>query len=139
MGFSGSTSAWQDCGSTVAFSTSGLGAMLGMSSGIGAAQAVRMSDAEYQRRMIQQLGSSPFRHQQVSGQFTTTATAQTTVKKGSSMVDEFKSYVREYKDWIFTIAIIAIIDHFFLDGALKDKLSVALGKKLDGANEVKGA
>ena len=54
------------------------------------------------------------------------------------MVDEFKSYVREYKDWIFTIAIIAVIDHFFLDGALKEKLSTALGKKLD-AGDVKGA
>jgi hypothetical protein len=50
------------------------------------------------------------------------------------MVDEFKSYVREYKDWIFTIAIVAVIDHFFLDGALKEKLSTALGRKLDADN-----
>ena len=47
------------------------------------------------------------------------------------MGDEFKSYIREYKDWIFTIAIVAIIDHFFLDGALKEKLTASLGKKLD--------
>jgi hypothetical protein len=60
---------------------------------------------------------------------------QEPVKKGqSSMVDEFKSYVREYKDWIFTIAIVAVIDHFFLDGALKEKLSTALGRKLDADN-----
>lgn len=56
------------------------------------------------------------------------------VKKGRSMTDEFKSYLREYKDWIFTIAIVAIIDHFFLDGALKEKLAGALGKKLDADN-----
>lgn len=58
--------------------------------------------------------------------------------KGFSMVNEFKSYVHDYKDWIFTIAIIAIIDHFFLDGALKEKLSASLGKKLD-SSDVKAA
>lgn len=57
--------------------------------------------------------------------------------KGRSMVDEFKGYIHEYKDWIFTIAIIAVVDHFFLDGALKEKLAAALGKKLDGANDAK--
>ena len=66
-------------------------------------------------------------------------TAATAPQKGASMMDEFKSYVREYKDWIFTIAIIAVIDHFFLDGALKEKLSAALGKKLDGQNDGKPA
>lgn len=57
-------------------------------------------------------------------------------KKGFSMLDEVRGYVREYKDWIFTIVIIAIVDHFFLDGALKEKLATALGKKLDGADGV---
>lgn len=53
-------------------------------------------------------------------------------------MEEFRSYVREYKDWIFTIAIIAVVDHFFLDGALKEKLSSALGKKLDATEGKSG-
>ena len=84
------------------------------------AQILAMKQQAFEQRTVPQ---SPWARNQ-----------QQTAKKGSSMVDEFKSYVREYKDWIFTIAIVAIIDHFFLDGALKEKLSTALGKKLDADN-----
>ena len=52
-------------------------------------------------------------------------------EKGEGMLNELKSYVSEYRDWFFTILIIAVVDHFFLNGALKEKLTSALGKKID--------
>jgi len=129
-----STSAWEDCESTSAYSTAILDQMLGtrrtQSSRQGAYSAEwQRREASRQMQNATASASAPVRYE---------GAKQQTATKGRSMVDEFKSYVREYKDWIFTIAIIAVIDHFFLDGALKEKLSTALGKKLD-AGDVKGA
>lgn len=59
-------------------------------------------------------------------------------QKGAGMLDQMKGYVSEYRDWFFTIVVIAVVDHFLLGGALKEKLTSALGKKLDDtANPVK--
>ena len=121
----GSTSGWADYGSTEIWSTAGIA-----SSRHETTQSAANLQQQQLMAMLGQpgLGSSS---QLKPGDTFTVANTVTPVKKGLSMGEEFKSYIREYKDWIFTIAIIAIIDHFFLDGALKEKLSAALGKKLD--------
>lgn len=50
------------------------------------------------------------------------------------MLSEFKQYVGQYRDYFFTVILIAVVDHFFLGGALKEKLASALGKKLDATS-----
>jgi hypothetical protein len=55
-----------------------------------------------------------------------------TTKQGAiPMLDEIKQYVTEYRSWIFTILLIVVIDHFFLNGALKARITETLGKKLE--------
>ena len=142
-----SSVAYAEYGSTQALGTIGLGSVLSTSAynpatrttvgkdgatrkDLERALGIQNSAQSYQNQILQQLNQPLLSRGAASSlRFTNTGTE---AKKGFSMVDEFKSYVREYKDWIFTIAIIAVIDHFFLDGALKEKLSAALGKKLDG-------
>jgi hypothetical protein len=98
-------------------------------------QQQQQFEADYQQRMYHELlkngVKAPTKQEFQQGPSTPA------VKKGQSFMEEFRSYVREYKDWIFTIAIIAVVDHFFLDGALKEKLAGALGKRLDAAPEGK--
>jgi len=132
-----STQAWSSYGSTEAFSTMALGSV-----SAGYQQQLRQlqSSQLQQQKAMQQ--ASDYQRQQVYNRMgmgihsapTVAVSAKQEPKKGFSMVEEVRSYIREYKDWIFTIAIIAIVDHFFLDGALKEKLAGALGKKLDNAD-----
>lgn len=119
-----STPVWQEYGSTAVYSTGGLAAAMGQQQQSQLDQRSRLYN-----QMLQQL-NQPLLSRGAANQFVKAAEPQ----KGKSMVDEFRGYVREYKDWIFTIAIVAIVDHFFLDGALKDKLASALGKKLDSGD-----
>jgi hypothetical protein len=99
-------------------------------------QQLQQFEADYQQRMYQELLRNGVKAP-TKQEFQQSHPATPAVKKGQSLMEEFRSYVREYKDWIFTVAIIAIVDHFFLDGALKEKLAGALGKKLDATPEGK--
>jgi hypothetical protein len=130
---SGSALYCEDYGSTLAYSVSPIWSTGITGSGTRDAQSGQQQQitAQRQQALYEQMVG------RLSRQQPTAPITQPAVKKGLSMVDEFKSYVREYKDWIFTIAIIAVIDHFFLDGALKEKLSAALGKKLEANGETK--
>ena len=47
-----------------------------------------------------------------------------------SMFGEFKAYVSEHRNWIFTILIVAVVDAFFLGGALKQRITSLLGGSL---------
>ena len=47
-----------------------------------------------------------------------------------SMLSEFKAYVSEHRNWIFTILIVAVVDAFFLGGALKQRITALLGGSL---------
>ena len=53
--------------------------------------------------------------------------------KGSGM----KEYLKEHKDLIYTIAILAVLDHIFLGGALKDKIRQIIENLLSGKENPK--
>lgn len=58
---------------------------------------------------------------------------QPQTKEQTSMLSEFRAYLREHRDLVFTILIIAAVDAFFLDGALKSRLKAILNGFIDRA------
>lgn len=142
-----SSAGWVDYGSTSAFhvysgSTSGAAGHYEPAYAAAAKRAAQQQqEANYQQALLKQLLSQGVKaptKQEFLNQTVDQYQQSLKGKKGKSFMEEFRSYVREYKDWIFTIAIIAVVDHFFLDGALKEKLSSALGKKLDATEGKSG-
>jgi hypothetical protein len=49
-----------------------------------------------------------------------------------SMLKEFKSYVAEHKDLIFSVILLALADKVFLDGALQAKLASLIYRIVEG-------
>lgn len=47
------------------------------------------------------------------------------------MIGEFKQYLKEHRDIIFTVTLLFVADHFLLNGALKAKLTSILHKVVD--------
>lgn len=43
------------------------------------------------------------------------------------MFGEFKDYVKEHRDLLFTILFVMLLDHFVFGGAFKDKLQGVVG------------
>jgi len=46
--------------------------------------------------------------------------------KGNKMLESFKDYLKTHKDAIFTLTVVALIDHVFLNGALRERIQSAL-------------
>lgn len=62
------------------------------------------------------------------------SSSESSVKpRSKSMFTEFRAYLSEHRDLVFTIIIVALIDHLLLDGALKERLKGLLGGFLDKA------
>lgn len=59
---------------------------------------------------------------------------ETANNKGVKVMNSFKIYLNEHKDFIFTLMLIFIADHFLLGGALKEKLKATTEKFLDRAH-----
>ena len=53
----------------------------------------------------------------------------------SSMLREFRQYLTDHRDLIFTVVIVAAVDAFFLDGALKSRLKSILNGFIDKAEQ----
>lgn len=49
------------------------------------------------------------------------------------MLKELRQYLSDHRDLIFTVALVAIVDAFFLDGALKSRLKSILSGFIDKA------
>ena len=49
-----------------------------------------------------------------------------------SMLKEFKSYVAEHKDLIFSIILLFLADKVFLEGALQSKIASLVHRIMDG-------
>ena len=61
-----------------------------------------------------------------------TELSKLTKKKGESM---FKSYFQKHEETLMTIVLVMVIDHFFLNGALKDKIQGLLTGILDSTEK----
>jgi len=56
-------------------------------------------------------------------------------KKGSTMTKYVKEYFEAHKDTVFTVALIVLLDHFILGGALRDKIKAMVEKLINGAEK----
>lgn len=83
-------------------------------------------DSVLQRGAVNQLEPSPESRQPQSKGMVT------------SMLRELRQYVADNRNLIFTVILIAIVDAFFLDGALKSRLKNILTSFIDKAEEKLG-
>lgn len=51
------------------------------------------------------------------------------------MLKEFRQYLADHRDLLFTVILVAAVDAFFLDGALKVRLKNILSGFIDKAEQ----
>lgn len=54
-------------------------------------------------------------------------------KKKEGIMNSFRAYLDKHRDLIFTVALVFLVDHYFLGGAFKERLQKLLGGVLDKA------
>jgi len=59
----------------------------------------------------------------------------TTLKEKKSMKEQITDYFNKHRDFLFTVFAVILIDHFFLGGALRERIKSLADKLLDRAGE----
>jgi hypothetical protein len=52
--------------------------------------------------------------------------------KGNSMIDSFKKFYKNHEDVLFPLMIVIVLDHFFNNGALRERIVQIAQGLLDG-------
>ena len=54
------------------------------------------------------------------------------IGKGNSMIDSFKKFYKSHEDVLFPLMIVIVLDHFFNNGALRERIVQIAQGLLDG-------
>ena len=55
--------------------------------------------------------------------------------KGEGMIETVKCYVNKHRDFLFTVILVMVVDHFIFKGALREKIKSVIDGALNKAND----
>ena len=55
--------------------------------------------------------------------------------KGEGMIETVKCYINKHRDFLFTVILVMVVDHFVFKGALREKIKGVIDGALNKAND----
>jgi len=62
----------------------------------------------------------------------------TPAPKGSNMLQDIRSYIKDNRQVLYTVAMIVVLDHFLFNGAFRERIKALVEKALSGVEKKVG-